>query len=212
MKAYIFDMDGTLIDSTGMWAQIDVDFLAKRGLDVPPDYPVEISSRSFQEGALYTIERFGLSETPEELQQEWREMAEYAYGNTIEMKPHAREYLMALRERGAKLGIATSMMSGLYELVLKRHGIYDLFDAVSCVDEVGHGKSRPDIYHLAAKKLGTAPSDCIVFEDILTAIITAKSAGMTVCGVYDEASRGDWDEIKRIADSAIYDFSEAPLP
>ena len=211
MKAYIFDLDGTLLDSLDVWLNIDIDFLKKRGLAVPPDFPDAVSSMSFPEAAAYTIKRFSLSDTADSLMQEWNDMAISAYENTVLMKPYAKEYLFALRDRGVKLAIATSSTPDLYEPALRNHGVYDLFDVICNSQEVDCGKTRPDIFFLTAKKLGVQPQDCIVFEDIIAAVKSAKNAGMKVCGVYDERSKNDWEEIKKIADFAILSFQNAPL-
>lgn len=212
MKAYIFDLDGTLLDSMGVWEQIDVDFLTKRGLEVPRDYIYAICSRSFPEAAQYTIDRFGLSESVDDLLREWASMAIYAYGHTVPLKPYAKEYLAALKRQGAKLGIATSLPAVLYEPALRNHGIMELFDVICSTDEVSYGKTKPDVFLLAASKLGTDPQQCVVFEDITQAIKSAKLAGMTVYGVYDESSREHWTLIRQIADGVLYDFKDAPLP
>jgi len=208
MKAYIFDLDGTLLDSMGVWLDINVVFLANRGIVAPADYARKISAMTFSESAAYTIERFNLPDTTESLVQEWYDMAALAYGNTVQMKPHAKEYLAELRKRGAKIAIATSSVPELYEPALHKHGIYDWFDVICDASEVGCGKSRPDIFILAAKKLGIPPEDCIVFEDILAAVKSAKSIGMTVYGVYDNASKSDWEQIKKTAHGVISDFSQ----
>ena len=207
-KAYIFDMDGTLLDSMHVWENVDLGFLLKRGIAVPPDYVEVISSMSFTETAAYTIERFGLPDSVESLIREWNELTIYAYGHTVEMKPGAKEYLHKLRSRGAKLAVATGLPAELYEPALHNHGIYDFFHAICGADEVRYGKSRPDIFLLTAKKLGVQPSDCLVFEDILQAVKSAKSAGMAVCGVFDKASEKDWEEIKKEADYVIRSFRE----
>lgn len=212
MKAYIFDMDGTLLDSLYVWKQIDIDFLKKRGFELPPDFAAKVSSMSYPEAAEYTICRFGLTCSVEELLREWHSMAVYAYGNTVQLKPHAREYLEKLKACGAKLAIATSLPAALYEPALRNHGIEDLFDAFCSTDEVSFGKTRPDVFLLAAEKLGVSPEDCIVFEDVVQAIQSAKSVGMTVYGVYDEASKDAWPDIKQIADGTLLDFGNAALP
>ena len=212
MKAYIFDLDGTLFDSMDVWANIDIDFLKKRGFAVPSGYVDTVSAMNFYEAAAYTIKFFNLPDSVDGLMREWTDMAAYAYRYTVQMKPHAKEYLFALHACGVKLAVATSSTPELYEPVLRSHGIYDLFHAICTSNEAGYGKVRPDVFLLAAKKLGVPPENCIVFEDILTAIKSAKSAGMTVIGVYDKASGADWEQIKKTADAAIRDFQDAPLP
>ncbi|MCL2230770.1 MAG: HAD family phosphatase [Treponema sp.] len=211
MKAYIFDLDGTLFDSLDVWHKIDIDFLQKRGIAVPPDYYKEITAMTFNESADYTIRRFGLSDSIDGLKQEWIDMAEYAYGHTVQMKPYAKEYITMLKDRGEKLAIATSLFSNLTDLSLRKHGIYDYFKVICTTEETGCGKSRPDVFLLTAKKLGVEPCDCIVFEDIYEAVKSAKSAGMTVCGVFDKSSQNDWEQIKKIADYSIIDFKNAPF-
>lgn len=211
MSACIFDLDGTLLDSMGVWAQIDEDFLKGRGLDIPSDYIDSLAALSFPEAAAYTIARFGLPDSVEGLLTEWNDMAAYAYGHTVPMKAGAHAYLMALKQRGVKLAIATSLPTALYVPALENHGISGLFDAICSTDEVGQSKARPDVYLCAARKLGAAPRACVVFEDILQAVCSAKAAGMTVYGVYDEASKAQWAQIQAAADGVLYDFVDAPL-
>jgi len=209
-KAYIFDLDGTLLDSMGVWSQIDSDFLAKRGIAVPLDYMEAIAPMTFYETAAYTVKRFALPNSIEDLMLEWNEMAAYAYGNTVQMKPHAKEYLTTLRECGAKLAIATSLSAELCAPVLRNNGIDNFFDAVCRTDEAGYGKSHPDVFLLTAKKIEVSPQDCLVFEDLFEAVKSAKSAGFSVCAVYDKSSENYWEQIKASADYAITDFCEAP--
>ena len=107
-KGAIFDLDGTLLDSMGVWHQIDVDFLAKRGFAVPEDYQKAITPMGAYQAAVYTIERFALNEKPEDLVQEWLDMAYEAYSQRLLLKPYAYEYVSKLYEDGRKLAIATS--------------------------------------------------------------------------------------------------------
>jgi HAD superfamily hydrolase (TIGR01509 family) len=211
LKAYIFDLDGVLLDSMGLWEQIDVDFLTKRGLEATPDYIDAICALSFPEAAEYTVKRFGLPDSADDLTKEWNDMAVYAYGNTVPLKPGAKEYLLECKRQGAKLGIATSLPVALYEPALRNNGILDLFDVVCSTDEVGFGKTEPDVFLLAARRLGVSPADCIVFEDAPQAVKSAKQAGMTVYGVYDESSKEHWAFIRETADGVVCDFKDALL-
>ncbi|KFI93114.1 Haloacid dehalogenase-like hydrolase (HAD superfamily) [Bifidobacterium saguini DSM 23967] len=210
-KAAIFDLDGTLLDSMGVWNQIDIDFLGRRGIAVPADYMTTVASMQFREIAEYTIARFDLPDTPEQLLAEWDEMARIAYGTTVQAKPGAVEYLRELKAVGVRLGVATTLMPQLRTAALDHLGMSKYFDVIVSVDDAGGvGKSEPDVYLFAARRLGVKPEDCTVFEDLLVAIRSAKSAGMQAWAMYDDSSAADWPEITRVADGALHDFHDAP--
>ena len=209
-KGAIFDLDGTALDSMDVWERIDIAFLEKRGFAVPEDYVVKICSMSFAEAAVYTADLFSLPEKPEDIIAEWNDMAIDEYSHRIGLKPYVSDYLKKLKTRGIKLGVATGLPKVLYEPVLKNNGIYDLFDSFTSTDEVARGKTFPEVFLLAAKKLGLEPHECVAFEDVPEGIKTAKQAGMTVYGVHDKYSEKFKEDIKHIADGYIMDFSEAP--
>jgi HAD superfamily hydrolase (TIGR01509 family) len=201
-------MDGVLIDSNEVWKEIDIKFLGSRGFDLSDDFFSVTKAMSLPQVAEYTIKRFGLSDSVDELIQEWKSMLLHAYTNTIEMKAGAWDYLHSLRKSGAKIALATGSPPELYQPVLRRLGLYDFFDVFCCSDEVGCGKNQPDIWLLSAKRLGVEPKDCVVFEDVLLAIQSAKSVGMTTYGVYDAASDADWEQVKQTADYTIRKWEE----
>lgn len=207
-RGAIFDLDGTIIDSMGIWEEIDVKFLEKRNIVMPKDYIEKINDMSFEEVAKYTIERFGLNESPCDLIKEWNDMALYEYSNNIKLKPKVKEYLDKLKANNIKIGLATSSPRKLFEPVLKNNNVYEYFDTFISVEDVGRDKNYADIYLYTAKKLGLSPSECVGFEDILVAINTLKEAGFQVVGVYDKSSQGDLDEIKVRCDKFIYSFDE----
>ena len=210
-KAAIFDLDGTLLDSMGVWDQVDIDFLAKRGIEVPADYMGKVAAMQFRQIAEYTIARFGLPDTPEALMQEWDDMARVAYSTVVEAKPHAVEYLSYLRRSGAKLAVATSLPPALREPAMKHVGIFDYFDQIVSVDDANNvGKDRPDVFLLAAGRLGVVPEQCTVFEDLLVAMRSAKSVGMRVWAMHDDSSDADWSAICALADGVMFDFHDAP--
>jgi len=208
IKGAIFDMDGTLIDSMGIWEDIDIEFLAKRGIDMPKDLGDKIKHMSFHEAALYFKERFGLDEEVDEIMEEWDEMAYHYYANSIKLKPGVQEYLKTLKRKDIKIGLATSSSRKHTEVVLKRNKIFNYFDVISTVNEIKKDKSFPDIYIKTSEKLGLMPSECVVFEDIYVAVRSAKKAGMKVVGVYDKYSRHQMDDIKKKADLYIMNFYE----
>ena len=211
-NAAIFDLDGTILDSMDVWEHIDIQFLKKRNLPVPENYVTEICARSFEEAAQYTIDLFGLQETVEGIIEEWNNMAVEEYSNHVGLLPHALDYLLRLKEHGIKLAVATGLPEKLYMPCLKNNSILELFDALCSTDEVQRGKEYSDVFELAARKLGVAPEHCIVFDDVLPAIKSAKAARMLAGGIYDKYSADQRTEIERIADIYLLDFRQAPIP
>lgn len=211
-EAAIFDLDGTLLASMDVWEKIDIAFLSRRGLSVPATYAAEICARSFEEAAQYTIELFGLRETVPAVIQEWNRMAAQEYANNIRLTPYAREYLLRLKALQIKLAVATGLPEELYKPCLINNGIYDVFDFLCSTNQVQRGKEYPDIFLFASDGLAVPSQKCIVFEDVLPAIKSAKQSGMMAYGVYDTYSAHNEAEIRAIADGYIYDFRHAPVP
>ena len=210
-KGAIFDLDGTLLDSMNVWSHVDATFLRLRGFDVPKDYHEKVAALQFREIAVYTIARFHLKDTPEQLMDEWHRLALTEYSTTVLAKPHAAAYIRHLKDTGARLAVATSLPPQLRQAAMRHVGIDTYFDAACSVDDAGDvGKDHPDVYLLAARRMGVPPQRCTVFEDILIGLHSAKRAGMRIWGVHDESSQADWKEICRFCDGAISDFSDAP--
>lgn len=207
-KAVIFDMDGTLIDSMWVWVAIDEEFLGKRGLQSSPQMHHAIEGMSFQETAAYFKEHFNLPEDLQTIMDIWNNMAYDKYAHEVSLKHGVREFLDYLKSKNIKLGIATSNAPQLVHLCLKSLGIDDYFEAVTTAAEITHGKPSPDIYLLTARKLGTAPEDCLVFEDVPNGILAGKRAGMEVCAVDDETSRHLNNRKKELADDFINNFAQ----
>lgn len=127
IEGVIFDLDGTLLDSTWVWSQIDTDFLKKRGFEVPKDYSTAIMAMGFEEVAKYTIKRFLLQETKEDVMAEWDAMARDAYAHDVKLKKGVKELLLWLKKQDIKMAVATSNSASLFEPCLKNLGIYDCF-------------------------------------------------------------------------------------
>ncbi|MFA9396650.1 MAG: HAD family hydrolase [Clostridiaceae bacterium] len=208
IEAAIFDMDGTLIDSMGIWCKLDHAYLNKRNISIPKDLKKNIEHLSFINTAKYFKKTFNLSESVEDIVDEWNEMAFCEYANNIKLKENVDKYLKYLVKNNIKIGLATSNNPLLTEAVLKKNKIYDYFQCIATTDEVGKPKNCPDIYLLAAKRLNVDPSKCLVFEDILAGVMGAKKAGMKVIGVYDDYSLDDHIEMTKNADLFITEYKE----
>ncbi len=206
IEAVIFDLDGTLVDSMWIWRNIDIEFLGSRGIKMPDNLQKEIEGKSFSETAIYFKENFGLSESLDEIQEIWNDMAFNKYSTEIKFKPGAKDFVKTLSDAGIKLGIATSNSRNLCEACLRNLGALGYFDTIVTGCDVTCGKPQPDIYLKAAENIGVNPSKCIVFEDVPMGIIAGNTAGMTTCAVYDSYSEFMDNEKKALADYYIDNY------
>lgn len=204
-KGHIFDLDGTLTKSNHVWSKIDEDFLGKRGIEVPEDYFKQVSAMNFEQAAVYTNDRFSLGENIQDIMKEWFDMAVYEYTNVIGLCGNAGEYVRRLKDQGRKIALATASTEELYRPVLKRNGILYCFDCFVSTEQVKRGKGFPDVYELAAEKLGLETRDCVVYEDIVEGIKGAKAGGFFAVACLNDHYSHDWDEMRDIADEIVED-------
>lgn len=204
---YIFDLDGTLLDSNGVWEKIDKEVLEKNGVFLT-DKEIKVAASMTYEEVLTLFYSKGVRYTLEELKSEFDRMAEKEYSSGIMLKKGAGEYLKALKLGGKKIALATASPEKLYVPALKRNGVYELFDAFCTTDEAGRSKDHPDVYLLAAERIGVPPERCMVFEDIPAGILSAKKAGMYAAAVFDEYCAAGEEYMRSIADIYIADFGD----
>ena len=207
-KAVIFDFDGTIANSRYVWQKVDVDFFAKRGMEIPSDYVEAISVMSFYNGAVYTKEKYNIKESVEEIMNEWNSQALREYKENVVLKPFVKEYLRELKDKGYKIGLATAALHYYYIPVLEREGVLDCFDVFTDTRDDARDKNFPDIYLLCAEKLGSNSANSIVFEDVLKGVKSSVSAGFNTTAVYDNQPENQWEIIKNTANRHIMDFSE----
>ena len=210
IKAVLFDLDGTLVDSMWMWKDIDIEYLGRYGYELPSELQKKIEGMSLSETAVYFKERFAIPESLEEIKSTWMDMARDKYTHEVPLKPGAREFLVWLRQQGIRTGIASSNGIELVETVLKAQGIREYLESVHTCCEVPKGKPAPDIYLMVAETLGVKPEECLVFEDVPMGILAGKNAGMRVCAVEDTFSANQREEKKKLADYYIESYDEIP--
>ncbi len=207
-KGVIFDLDGTLLDSMHIWHDVDEEFFRRRNLKVTREYVEIIKNMHLKAAAVYTKEKYNIKEDVDEIVDEWLDLCAQGYLNNVDLKPGVYEYLKSLYDNGIKMAFATASEKVVCEGVLKKHGIFDFFDSFAYVSEINIGKTEPDIYLLAAQRIGISAEECVVFEDIIEGIRGAKKGGFIVCGVYDKSSENDTEEIKANADYYIKSFED----
>lgn len=209
IKAVLFDMDGSLVDSMWIWPEVDREYMEKYHLIQPETLHKDIEGMSYVETAQYFLDIFpSLSFTPEEICAEWTEMTMELYKTQVHLKPGAGEFLERMKAQGILLGIATSNARALADAALDALKIRQYFSVVCTADEAARGKPAPDVYLLAAKKLQVLPEHCLVFEDIPNGIRAGKNAGMKVCAVHDQFSVPLEMEKRELADYYIRDYRE----
>ena len=183
---YFFDLDGTLLDSNGIWLEIDMEFLGRHGISpVPADYTEFVTHNDFGASAHYTKDRFRLPLSVQEIVTCWQDMAREHYACHLPLKPGARELLEAISCKGESLAVVTSCMPHLCSAALERHKLTGLFRSVHYSHLMGIEKSDPELFRRVAELEHLPPEECILFDDSPDYCAAAKQAGWQVVGVRD---------------------------
>ena len=207
MSTYLFDFDGTLVDSMPTYGALMLRILKEHGIPYGEDIIKVITPLGFAGTADHFI-GMGLHRSREELIALMTAYAVDAYTHRVQAKPGVIKTLRELRARGNSLNVLTASPHDTLDPCLKRLGIFDLFDNVWSCNDFATTKADPEIYRMAAARLGVSVADVIFLDDNYNADRTAKAAGMRVIGVFDESSREYEAEIRSVADGYIYHFSE----
>lgn len=207
-KAFLFDLDGTLVDSMWMRGAIDVEYLGKFGLTCPPDLQKAIEGMSFSETAAYFKKRFALEASLEEIKADWISMSIEKYRSQVPPKPGTEAFLSWAAKQNIKMAVCTSNGREMVDAVLSSLNLARYFDCIITGCEVAAGKPSPDIYLEAARRMKVSPEECAVFEDVPAGILAGKRAGMEVFAVEDEYSLGMEEKKRALSDFYIRDYRE----
>lgn len=205
-RGAVFDADGTLLDSMQVWRNLGERYLLRLGLVPEEGLSARLWPMSFEQGCAYLAEHYPLGRSVSGIQEGIMRMIEDFYRNEVTLKPGVREFLDELRRRGIPMVIATSGDKELLTAALSRNGIDGHFSRVFTCAELATDKRHPEIFRACAEALGLPPQDVAVFEDVLFALETAKSAGFITVGVEDSSSANDKERIIHTADYYISDW------
>ena len=208
LQSAIFDLDGTLLDSTGFWTPFSHEMLGIPMDQPAPDLRPEFRQRTPREAAVRCKERFGFSQSVEELTELFEHRVMTFYLHEVQPKPHVKEFLSILKMEGVWMYVATEAERTMAIKALQQTGLWDSFRGILTCREIGHDKSTPEIYEGCMRRLRSNKRDTVVFEDSLRGIRTAKEAGFRVAAVYDPASEPDQAEIQSLADYYIHSYDE----
>ena len=214
----LFDLDGTLTDSNRLWMEVDLEFTGRRGLTVTQEYTDFVSHAIFPTSAEFTKEYYHLSESPEEIMDEWIELAYDAYAYRCPPKPGAMEFLSRCREAGVPMALVTASMPRLCQAILGRLEITGWFRFILYAQDLNLQKTDPRVWEEAVRLAGAPAEECLVFDDSPLACEAARMAGCRDVGVYDDlyaAYRTDmenkcWYYIMDFRDASPMDFGINP--
>ena len=206
-KVYLFDFDGTLVDSMPAYVGVMTRILYENNISYDESIIKIITPLGFEGTAAY-FQEIGIKKTKEELGAQMKKYAYDEYAYNIPAKKNVVEVLGELKKRGASLNVLTASPHVTLDPCLKRIGIYDIFDNVWSCDDFHTTKADPEIYKKAADALGVDVGDILFLDDNINADKTAKEAGAMVCGVFDESSADIVEQMKEATDMYIYNFSE----
>lgn len=204
---YIFDFDGTLVDSMPVFSGMMQEIFQENNLPLAEDFVKIITPLGYTGTAEYG-RSLGLTLSVEEFIARATEKMAPEYHHRIPAKPYVQEKLLQLKKKGHSLNVLTASPHSVLDKCLQRLELYDLFDNVWSCDDFSTTKADPQIYVRAAARLGRGVEECLFVDDNIGAVSTAKKAGMIAVGVYDESSKDYVAEMTAAADVYIYDFSE----
>ena len=204
----IFDMDGTLIDSNGIWKDVDTAFLAKRGLSYTKEFYEGVAHTIFPLAAKFTKEFCRLPESEEAIMAEWMDMAGDLYGTSVPVKPGVRAYLDKLRAAGERLIVVTSAVPVHCRTALTHLGLMPYIERIIFAHDLQLEKKDPQLWRLTAEMMGVAPEDCTLYDDSVEACRGAKAAGMRAVGVYDPFFAATETEMRAVCSRYIRSFEE----
>jgi beta-phosphoglucomutase-like phosphatase (HAD superfamily) len=221
-KYVIFDLDGTLIDSMGLWPEFYKDFLLKLNSniivdDYKDDYKLAFSQYQYDNmyiGAInYIKNKYNLTMDIEDLYKLFLEIRKKDVEKSIFLKDHVIDFLNLLKKKKFTMFLATISDKPLIHNYIEKSNVKDLFKFfplkyILTADDVVNKKPHPEIYLKALKLLKARPEECIVIEDSLSGVIAAKEAGIEVINIYDKYSDYERDEINKQADYIVKDYKE----
>ena len=207
-STYLFDFDGTLVDSMPSYVSVMLRILDEANVSYQSDIIKIITPLGYLGTARYFVEQLGLQDSVEEILARMNRYAYDEYAYRIGAKETVHQTLCELKKRGADLHVLTASPHTVLDICLKRLGLFDLFSNVWSCDDFGTTKADPNIYQMAAERIGKPMDQILFLDDNYNADKTAVQAGMKVCGVFDLSSKDYTDEIKAIAHHYIHTFDE----
>lgn len=207
-KGFIFDVDGTILDSMSIWMDAGKLYLESLGIKTDENIGEVMFEMTMEQGAKYLQDNYNVELSIEEICQGINDRVFEFYEEEAPEKPGIREVLEKAKKRKISMTIATSTDRPMIEAALKRLDLIDYFQEIFTTTEVGKGKDSPDIFNKAMLAMNTSPENTWLFDDAAYSLATAKKMGINTVGVYDVHSDGRQDEVKKFSDVYIKEWGE----
>lgn len=203
IKAAIFDMDGTLIDSLfyweSFWRAFGLKYFGKENFDYDKDVDLHVRTMIFPEALAHIRSHYGITDSIEALARFASDSLADFYEHEASVKAGVREFLAHLRREGVKLCLASATEMKYIKHALACHGLLEEFDLILSCADIGKGKDVPDIYLKALEELAVTAEEACVFEDSFVALETARGIGCKTVGIFDPNNYAQ-DRLERASD------------
>ena len=208
MKGYLFDLDGTLIQSMHVWEDAVIRLFERLHLTMDLQEARDVfSAMKFSEVLEAIVQLFELDLSAEQLYDMVIQDVRYQYEHEVKEVNGAFAFVEKCRRSGKRMCVVTANDVPLTQAVLKRLGMLDAMEFILSSEESGLTKRTPQMAQEAIRRLGLAPNECIMLEDSLYSMKSAKEAGCYVIAIADRYSP-DYAEICRVADEVHEDLTD----
>ncbi len=208
IKLFLFDLDGTILDSLEIWNDIDLLFFKNHNLIMGEDYHIAIAPLTLEETATYTKNTYKLDIDEEQIMKEWSDLAIKEYAENVNLKKGVKEFLDYLKNKNVHLAIATSCNEEMFKPCLERYGIVSYFEHFYTSQNLKINKSNTNFFKEILNEYKIEPDQILFFEDSLASMKCAKSLGFNVVAVMDKKWKKQKEEIIASSDDQIEDFSQ----
>lgn len=226
-KLIIFDLDGTLLDTVGLWNEIDREVITTFGTKPAPNLKTIQTERDriindakdahpYIAYCEYLKARYAATLDAQSLYDERYRIADDFLIHRVDYKPAAPEFLKALKARGLKLAVASTTRGKNIEIyrtknrhLLEKAPFDEMFEVIYSRNDAERIKPDPAIHIRLMREFNVTPQECVIFEDSLVGAQAAHAAGIECAVIYDQYSDDDRDELNRLADYRLNDFNQA---
>ena len=217
-QAFIFDCDGTILDSMDMWLDLGPEFLRRYGIQVTAKDLAQFEHLALEEECEAYHRKWGIGRSGKALFEEMSLMLQERYQKMIAPRKNVRAFLDAAKAADIPMSIATSTPSDLVRLGLEANGLERYFSNITTTGEAGSSKKHADVYDLSLKTLmehlgeAVPPRSSVwVFEDAVFGLMSSGAAGYKRVGIHDPAGRCDRNDVIENSEIFIDDFSDELL-